>query len=315
MRIILLALTATLALAQSSRLDQAKAMYEAGKLAEARAAFRSVKKGEAQYAAAQYGLGRIAYDEEQYDDAADFFQEAISANDQVALYHQWLGDTYGTIARDANMIRQGILAPKMKKAWERAIALDANNIDARLSLIEYYMQAPSIMGGSPEKAIEMALQIKKINVVEGHRALGNVYFRQKKIAEAEREFVALAKADPRTRIGLAQFYINQGKFDQAFALLEEMAKENSGDMGAIYQIGKTSALSGQRLERGEECLRRYLAYTPQGDEPSHAGAHMRLAQVMEKKGNKTEAKRYYQLALNKDKSLKEAQEGLERVSR
>jgi len=314
MRILILILISIAALAQSPRLEQARKLYESGKRAEATKAFKSIPENDNDYAAARYWLGRIAFDNEDYDDAADFFEEAIEANDKVALYHQWLGDTYGTIAQDANVLRQGILAPKMKKAWERAIALDANNIDARRSLIEYYLQAPAMMGGSEDKAIEVAQQIKKISVAEGHLALGNIYFRQKKPAEAEREFIAMAKADPEKRSGLAQFYTNQKKYDQAFALWEELAKADPNNMGNIYQIGKTSALSGQRLERGEECLKKYLAYTPKAEEPSHAGAHMRLGQIMEKKGNKTEAKKYYQLAVDKDQSLKEAKEGLQRVS-
>lgn len=68
-------------------------------------------------------------------------------------------DTDGTIAGQANILRQGMLAPKMKAAWEKAIALDSKNLGARLSLIQFYTQAPSLMGGSMDKAKEMARQI------------------------------------------------------------------------------------------------------------------------------------------------------------
>jgi tetratricopeptide (TPR) repeat protein len=125
----------------------------------------------------------------------------------------------------------------------------------------------------------------------------------------------MAKADPAYASGLANFYINQKQYDKAFALFEEDLKKNPEDMMATYQIGKTSALSGQRLERGEVCLKKYLTYQPQKNEPSHAGANMRLAQIMEKAGKKTEAKKLYEVALKADATLKEAKEGLERVSK
>jgi hypothetical protein len=48
---------------------------------------------------------------------------------------------------------------------------------------------------------------------------------------------------------------------------------------------------------------------------SHAGANMRLAQIMEKGGKKSEAKKLYETALKADATLKEAKEGLERVSK
>jgi Flp pilus assembly protein TadD len=62
-------------------------------------------------------------------------------------------------------------------------------------------------------------------------------------------------------------------------------------------------------------LRKYLKYTPKPNEPSHGGANMRLGQILEKKGNKAEAKKLYETALKMDSNLKEAKEGLERVSK
>jgi hypothetical protein len=42
---------------------------------------------------------------------------------------------------------------------------------------------------------------------------------------------------------------------------------------------------------------------------------MRLAQIMEKRGKKSEAKLLYELALKGDATLKDAKEGLARVSK
>jgi tetratricopeptide (TPR) repeat protein len=92
-------------------------------------------------------------------------------------------------------------------------------------------------------------------------------------------------------------------------------KQFPDDYGPIYQLGRASALSGQKLDRGEECLKKYLSYTPKQNEFSLAGANMRLAQIKEKRGNKAEAKKLFEIALKMDGGLKEAKEGLERVSK
>ena len=42
---------------------------------------------------------------------------------------------------------------------------------------------------------------------------------------------------------------------------------------------------------------------------------MRLAQIKEKKGQKAEAKKLFETALKEDGTLKEAKEGLERLSK
>ncbi len=298
-----------------SKLEQAKTFYEQGKPDQVKKLLNTIGEKDADYAAARYYLGRVAFDEKNYDDASDYFEEAVDANDKVADYHNWLGNTYGTIAQDANMLKQGMLAPKMKKAWENAIALDTKNLEARTSLIQYYLQAPGFMGGSVEKAKEVANQIIKLKPAEGHRQMGNVYMHEKKIPEAEKEFLEMTKADPAYVSALANFYTGQKQYEKAFTLFEEAIKRNPEDYISIYQVGKTSALSGQKLDRGEECLKKYLTHTPQQNEPSHAGANMRLAQIKEKRGNKAEAKKLFETALKLDGNLKEAKEGLERVSK
>jgi len=313
MRLIIVLLFISFSLSAQT-VEQAKNLVQNKKIAEAKKLLLTVKDSNKEYADAQYWLGRIALEEEKYDDAEEYFEEAIDTNDKVAEYHTWYGNTLGTIAGDANFLKQGMLAPKMKSAWEKAVALDPSAIEPRESLVQYYMQAPAIAGGSVDKAIEIANQIVKLKPAEGHRQLGNIYYKEKRMVEAEKEFIAMTKADPAYGSGLANFYMLQKQYDKAFNLFEDAVKKNPEDMLAIYQIGKTSALSGQKLDRGEDCLRKYLTYTPKQNEPSHAGANMRLAQIMEKRGKKSEAKKLYELAIKSDATLKEAKEGLERVS-
>lgn len=314
MRTLLFILFATVSVFGQSVIT-GKQLWEQKKYAEARKQLLAIKKDNKDFAAAQYYLGRVAFDEKKYDEAEEFFETAIDTNDKVADYHTWYGNTLGTVAADANLFKQASLGPKMKSAWEKAVQLDPKTVDARESLIQYYLQAPAIAGGSVDKAIEMANEIKKIKPAEGHRQLGNIYYREKKYAEAEKEFIAMIKIDATLTPGLANFYVLQKQYEKAFTLFETSLKQNPDDMLATYQIGKLSAVSGQQLDRGEACLKKYLTYTPQKNEPSHAGANMRLAQIMEKRGKKSDAKLLYELALKGDATLKEAKEGLARVSK
>jgi tetratricopeptide (TPR) repeat protein len=311
--LILLAFLPTALFAQT--LQKAKTLYETGKPAEAVKLLEAINEESKEYAEAQFYLGRIAYDKKEYDDASDYFEEATEANEKNSLYFEWLGNTYGMIARDANVMRQGFLAPKMKDAWEKAVALDPKNIGARLSLIEFYMQAPGFMGGSVDKAVETAKQIIKLDAARGHRALAGIYDREKKTAEAEKEYIAMVAADATTLPILINFYIIKNDYDKAFKLVDVEIQKKPDDMLMQYQYAKLSALSGKNLDRGEQYLKKYFTYTPKENEPSHAGAYMRLGMIYEKRGNKAEAKKNYQTALQLDKKLKEAEDGLGRVSK
>src|SRR5688572_13113415 len=226
-----------------SSVEKAKTLYESKKYPEASKLLKEIDDDNKDYAAAQYYLGRIAFDQKEYDDAADYFEEASEADEKVADYFLWLGDTYGTIARDANVVRQGFLAPKMKNAWEKAVELDTKNISARESLIEFYTQAPGFMGGSFDKAKEVANQIIKLNPALGHRQMSRIYEREKNTSSAEKEYVTMAKADATYTPILANFYLNQKQYNKAFNMFDEAMKKNPDDMLTIYQFGRASAIS------------------------------------------------------------------------
>jgi len=297
-------------------IEKAKQLLDQKKYTELTALLDKVDDDSPEYAAAQYYLGRAAFDQKKFDDAADYFEEATeSKNGQQADYYNWLGDSYGSIAGEANVLKQGMLAPKMKSAWEKAIALDPKNLAARFSLIQFYSQAPGFMGGGMDKAKDMAKQITAISPAQGHRSMGNLFVREKDIAAAEKEYIQMAKLDPTLAPALGNFYVNQKMFDKGFAFYDDVIKKDPTNMTAAYQLGKSAALSGQRLDEGEQYLLKYLAYTPKQNEPSHAGANMRLAQVYEKKGRKSEAKQKYETALKMDGTLQEAKDGLGRVSK
>ncbi len=313
--VLLLLLVSGIARSQSP-VTKGKALYEEKRYEAAVKILEEIEEDNPDYAAAQYYLGRIAFDQNRLDDAVDFFEEATEAKGgNQAEYFSFLGDSYGRLAQDAGVIRQGILAPKMKAAWEKAISLDPKILSARYSLISYYTQAPAFVGGSMDKAKEMARQIIALAPAPGHRQLGNLYLKEKNLVAAEKEYQEMAKLDPSFLPVLGNFYVNEKMNDKAFALFDEQLKKNPDDMLAIYQLGKLSAVSGQRLDQGEQYLLRYLSYTPKNNEPSHAGANMRLAQIYEKKGKRADAKLKYEAALKLDSKLQEAKDGLSRVSK
>lgn len=102
---------------------------------------------------------------------------------------------------------------------------------------------------------------------------------------------------------------------EVLPLLEESIKTTPENFLHQYWYGKITALTGINMEQGEAFLLSYLKHTPTKEEPSHAGANMRLGQIKEKQGNKAEAKRYYEAALKLDSKLEGAQKGLDRVSK
>lgn len=161
-------------------------------------------------------------------------------------------------------------------------------------------------------------------------ASGSVFSQMSNGPKALRAWENAARLDPRNipaRASLATYYPMAPKFmgggaDKAnkvsrelFPLLEESLAKNPDHHLHLYWYGRTAAVYEANLERGEECLKKYLTLDLREGEPSKAGANMRLGQIKEKQGNKAEARKYYQAALKLDPESKEAKSGLERIEK
>src|SRR5258708_10069878 len=127
-------------------------------------------------------------------------------------------------------------------------------------------QAPGFAGGSVEKALEQAREVKKVDVNRG-------------------------------RIAVATVYATDKKFDLAFAEFEEALKANPADYAALYQTGKLAAIYSERLDRGLADLRQCLAMTPPEGQPSLAAVHWRIGNILEKQGDKAGARSAYEASL------------------
>lgn len=311
--LILFFLTFCISTFGQSSFDKGKALYEARKFSDAEKQFKTISINNPSYSSAQYFLGRIAFDKNEYEEASKYFMIATERDTKNSDYFYWLGNAYSEEAKIASIFTKPTWASNARKAYEKSAALDSRNIKPRLSLIIYYSVVPSIMGGSMEKAKTMAYEVTKLNEAEGHWQLGSLFSSENNISQAEEEFTKMLNANPYYVRNLAGYFADQKKFEKAFEFFEQAIKNDPNDFPTLYQYGKASALSGLRLDKGEEYLKQYLAYLPQYGEPSLAGAYMRLGQIMEKKGNKIEAKKNYETSLKMNSSLKEAKQGLARV--
>jgi tetratricopeptide (TPR) repeat protein len=108
-------------------------------------------------------------------------------------------------------------------------------------------------------------------------------------------------------------YAARQQWDAAWRTIDRWTVAAPDSYSAKYAIGRTAAESGQRSEQGEKALRDYLTHELGPGEPSLAAAHWRLGMILEKRGQRDEARSEYEVALKLDPKLKGAKDGLARV--
>lgn len=262
--------------------------------------------------------GRTAMSRGETDRAVELLEKAVKATPNNADAHYLLGSAYGRKAQKASIFSQMGLAGKAKDHLIKAVELDPNHLDARFGLMEYYAMAPGIVGGSKDKAQQQAAEIKKRDSIIGHRAYAQLFLHDKNNDAARNEYVAAVRENPnspKAHYGLGTFYLsvdknNKGATDE----FEASIKIDPNYMPGWFQVGHMAALTGAGMPRGEEALRKYLAYAPRVDEPPHARAHYWLGQIFEKQGKRAEAKASYQTSLRLNPAQKDVSEALKRVS-
>jgi Tfp pilus assembly protein PilF len=263
--------------------------------------------------------GKAALRRSDADHAAELFEKVVAARPNSADAHYWLAQAYGAIAQNSrNPLKQISMGGKVKDEADRVAQLDPNHIEARFMLIDFYIAAPRLMGGSEAKALEQANEIKRRDAFQGHRAYVRIYTLQKRPDLARNEYLAAVREEPnsaRAHNALGTFFaVTDKNYSGAFEEIEKALRLDSTYMPAWFRLGQAAALSATNHARGEEALKKYLKYQPKDNEPELANAHYRLGQIFENQGRKTEAKQSYEAALQLNPGLKEAAEALKRVS-
>ena len=280
---LLFILACTVALGRAETPSEAAlALFKAQRYPEARAAYEKIAAAEPKNAGARYFLGVLALRRSDTDEAIRQLEQATILAPTNSEYFAELGGAYGNAAGKAGMLAQMGLAKKCQAALQKAVELDPANLGARNGLLNYYRQAPALMGGGVGKAYEQAEEIRKRDALMG----ASVY---------------------------AQLYLSEKKYDQAFASLETYLKTAPDTYVILYSLGRPAAQTGQQLARGEQTLRRCLELTPGTNEPSHAAVHWRLGNLAEKRGNSAAARAEYEAALKLDPTFAQAKESLTKL--
>ena len=266
-------------------------------------------------AEAHHLLCRAYYSVEDWDHAIAEGEKAVSLAAEKSNYHLWLGRAYGEKADASSFFSAAGLAKKARASFERAVELDGSNVQARSDLAEFYLEAPGILGGGPDKARAQADALLKIAPAKNHWVLGRLAEKNKDNGTAEREYQAALDAGHGGAEGwldLAIFYRRAGRLADMDRALEKLSSAPMKNPDVLVD-GATNLLRSERnLSLAAHLLKRYLAGKTVEDAPAFR-AHRFLGTVYEKQGDKKAAAAEFQAALALASGYRPARDGLKRV--
>jgi tetratricopeptide (TPR) repeat protein len=227
------------------------------------------------------------------DDAIERGEAYLASHPGDAGVQYWLGNAYCLQAQLANVFTKLSWAGKCRDAMQAAIASEPRLVDARVGLMQYYLQAPAIAGGGRGEASALVDATRAVDPAAAQLLVAITAQIDRDLPAAEaayRDALATSGEAPRYRQALAGFLASQRRWADARGVLEAWRAASPEDPMAMFQLGRLAALSGEGVEEGLAALDAYLAHPAPPPEILPGSPHWRRALLLEKLGRMDEAR-------------------------
>ena len=256
--------------------------------------------------------GRLHMQDGEVDAGLATFEKLVAKHGELSMAHTWLGRARLTKASQESSLSA---AKQAVASLETAIELDPMNFDARASLASFHRQAPWIAGGDMDVAEEQAAFIMKHDPRLGITMTASNLMADGDEDEAIELLQATLEKHPDwddMAVQLAVAWHEEEEFAKAHALLVKYADKPEALPMAVYQLGRTTALSGKFIDEGRRAMQRYIAMVEVDDSlgvPA-TSAYWRLGNIEEHAGDIDAARAAYQKAVELEPENAVAREAL-----
>jgi len=254
----------------------------------------------------------LARGREETDAALELLERALELEpDNVELILMRSGTVLSGLSASGGLsaLRQ---ARAMSRELERAVELAPDHVGARISLVQYLINAPRVAGGGSRKAQEHLEVLKRISPASylGLKAQSAMADQDldAAIGYLEQAVELDGSDDWRFVYGIALQHTE--RWDEARAVYTAMVSDNPRNGAAWYQVGRTTVLSEDDIEAGMAAFERFLQLPQWPGDPTHAAAWWRIGQLHEIQGEVDQAREAYHRSLAEQPGFEEAKAAL-----
>jgi len=224
------------------------------------------------------------------ESALQLADKCLQRQPAAAVCHHAAASLWGVQALTGGMVKAMSLAGRIRDGFAKAVELDPLYFDARDGLVQFYLMAPGIAGGSVAKAREVAAAAQPRQPEHAKLLRARIAMQEEQWAEAERELAAVQPGDdPGLRNGLREawtvlgaLYLHEKQPAKAKPVFERLQREFSAHAAGFYGLGRMlvdggavdEAIALLERARGLKGAQRYpidyrlaLAWLQKGDKP------------------------------------------------
>ena len=298
-RILLLALVCLCCPTVRADIASADMALQAGRASQAKQLLAQSLAATPRDAKAHQLLCRLYYAEDMADAAVSECLQAVAQASSDSDNQMWLGRAYGLKASEANPFSALQLAKSVRAAFERAVQLNPRNVPAMSDLGEFYVSAPSVLGGGLDKAGALAKQMEPVSQAAAYRLLALVALSRSDIHSAEMNFKAAVNEghSPGAYVDLAHFYEQHDRPEDAVAQVQAAIAADRAKDAALVDAASILISAKRRPDLAVNLLRAYLDSDAKSDGAPAFQVHVKLGKLLIKQNDTAGAQREFAAAL------------------
>jgi tetratricopeptide (TPR) repeat protein len=292
--------------------DAAQLAFQSGDYSQATRLFEKQLQKNKNNAVAHLYLAKIAVKNEDIDLAEEHIVEAseliedkpekaLNKNTQAETFH-WLGTIMEMQAEKASIFSMSGYAKKSLKGYVKSVELLPEKLQYREGLINFYLDAPSLLGGDINEAIKHAKVTFDQNPNFGYKMLVNSYEKNgdtQLVLATYKLAIEKYPLDAELLLMRGTYWKTERNYDKAVSdyqlaltLPVTVNDQKAAQLMSWYWIGRISGFNGDHLERGIDAYQQVIGFNEDlGNAfiPSKEWTQFRMAKLMVLNGQKKAA--------------------------
>ena len=313
---LLVALALFPAFQPAGDLNEAIGLYEKGKFDQAANMFQKLRDSSPSDPEIRLWLGKSYSKARQWDKAVQEMENLVRLQPSNAQYHLLLGRACGDRASHSMFITAIGWAKRVRKEFETARKLAPEDVDIRFDLLEYYLDAPEIVGGGKDKAEEEAQAIARLRPEKGFLARATILIKNKKWDLARKELNQAVINYPQSSSAckdLADFLLDRQDFEGALDYATKaLALDGKSKRSRLIAAAAKIRLN-RDLDETEKTLQDFVAGKLGDEDPSFEEAYYWLGECRLAKGDKAKAREAFKSSLALNPEYEKAKNGLSKA--